>query len=1083
MKKRTSGWQILTLAVLTAALVVPAGAQIIQEKFNTVTGTGGGSFFTGAGFKAIANWDNGLTGENAFAGTAGNAHITSASALGVTNAGVGNSGAGRIAVSGGSFNILEENFNTATGVGGVTFLTGTGAPDTSGYTLNWDDGLTGEGAFGGTRNGALLIGGMSAQGLTTGGASNSGAGQLAVSNVDITSGYWYGGLQWSTGPLPGATPLYNPGFESGGGSFANWTKFNNCYIDHATVRTGGSAIKMFGNWSGPWNASGVYQDMPATEGQVWRLDCWSRQNATDNIVGTINYVVMKMEFWSVAGQKITEQETRILDANSPVATWIDNPPLDVTAPAGTARVRAVIVFLQPTTSGSVGGAGYVDDVYCRPISGPNTVNLADYTLSAQVKGVANSGAGETLGEYQLRIEDMDGNRLLFRNTANGNWQTIGGALTSAIEADATGTPATGVFNVNSPSYTIVAAFDNEHTTPWGRGGTLQLDNLLMGNSNSAGSNWYAGLFWNNLVLPTTDPSRLFLSADVLGSKIGGNYALRIEGFRTGSAGLNESFDTVTGLGGGLFLDYTAYAAGARYGSVVNWDNGISAENAYAGLSGNAEIYYDGVTPYGFSAQGLPTGGTSGTGAGEIRVEGIIYSAGDGWYAGLTWPGQGLASTTLANVTLTADVKGTVASGGSLGKYELRIEDAQGDRLYFSGTANGSWQHVGGPLSTATFGPALTGNGNGVFNTDSASYTVVLAFADETASWQYGGALAIDNLFLTPAVTQQQLGTITFTNTSNGSFQSNGGLLNLAANTFPNDINESFDTVTGEGGGAFLIPGQGNSATNGWDTGIVRENAFAGIWGDANIIGDVSARGCTTCGVSGGGAGQLIVNNIVPNTGGWWAGVNWNDAKPDMRDPTQVLMSADIKATVNTAAGEHYGPVQLRIEDDGQDYLGFTIMTDGTWQHVGGALSTATVGSIDNGDGIFNYNADTYTLTIVFSGNATDWGTGGTVTIDNLFLSGIKLGDCDSYTVTLTFADEIPTWGTAGTLTLDNLVFTPAPNCNGDQDVDLADFARFQAAFAGNGTPPSGYECADLNGDGKVNLSDFGLIPLSMRGPR
>jgi hypothetical protein len=359
----------------------------------------------------------------------------------------------------------------------------------------------------------------------------------------------------------------------------------------------------------------------------------------------------------------------------------------------------------------------------------------------------------------------------------------------------------------------------------------------------------------------------------------------------------------------------------------------------------------------------------------------------------------------------------------------------------------------------------------------------VAFRNETTTWQYGGGLTVDNLYLTPVTTRTQLGALSFSGAANGSFQNVGGLLAWATSTFPGDLDESFDTVTGVGGGPFLLPGQSNGATDGWDTGIVRENAFAGTWGDAVVVGSASAQGCTTCGFNGTGGGQIVVNDIQPNAGGWWAGLDWPGYAVDTRDLSLIYLTADVRGTVDAGAGQTLGPYQLRIEDDGNDYLAFNATATGAWQSIGGPLSTATLGTISGGDGIFNLYAASYTVTLVFSGNATDWGRGGTLTIDNVYLTGINFSDADSYTVTLTYANEVNTWGTSGTLTIDNLLFTPAPNCDDDSDVDLADFASFQRCFSGSGPVTSGCECADLNGDGHVNLADYDVFVGSLRGPQ
>ena len=56
-----------TVMLLASAFIAPAEAQVLEEDFNTVTGTGGGVFFSGLGYgdTGIFGWDNGIDGEGA----------------------------------------------------------------------------------------------------------------------------------------------------------------------------------------------------------------------------------------------------------------------------------------------------------------------------------------------------------------------------------------------------------------------------------------------------------------------------------------------------------------------------------------------------------------------------------------------------------------------------------------------------------------------------------------------------------------------------------------------------------------------------------------------------------------------------------------------------------------------------------------------------------------------------------------------------------------------------------------------------------------------------------------------------------
>ena len=158
--------------------------------------------------------------------------------------------------------------------------------------------------------------------------------------------------------------LANPSFE---GSLAGWGAFGNSYYEPTNLpaidpRTGTGLLKMFGNFSGGFNVSGVFQSFPAGPGQQYTLDCFSRHFSGDPMLGlgatSDNWAVMKIAFFN-GGTEIGSAEQIILDGTRPTDTWIDNAAVTGTAPAGTTSVQALILYLQPAFAG---GAAQFDDV-------------------------------------------------------------------------------------------------------------------------------------------------------------------------------------------------------------------------------------------------------------------------------------------------------------------------------------------------------------------------------------------------------------------------------------------------------------------------------------------------------------------------------------------------------------------------------------------------------------------------------------------------------------------------------------------------------------------------------------------------
>jgi len=1082
-RKPLAGFVAITAVMLGPTFLTQARAAILEEDFNTVTGTGGGIFLVGSGQSTLIDWDDGILDETAFGATQVHAHAVMA-AQGNLTSGVGGSGAGEVQVSSLTFHMMDENFDSVTGTGGGVFLLGDGVtPDTSGGTDDWDEGIGGEGAFFATHDGAILVGDVSAQGLP----GADGVGQMIVNNVDVTSGGWYGGLMWTIPGFPAdaAAVLRNGGFDADGynppfggdfepmywtiGGDGYWLQGDpswdgNVYLEGGVAPPLSSpvALKMWGAW---WtyapNDTFVYQDLPAQEGQLWRLDCFTFNDPNDALSGD-NRAEMRIEYYDIGNTLLGSQVSVILNASSPTGTWINNPAIQLTAPPGAVIARAGVAFVDddPNTGG---GAAYYDDVTFEVVAGPPAFDLSQFSLTADIRGEADPNVGEAHGHYQLRIEDSEGDRLVFKsaNVADGNWASLGGTLDTAEEQDADGNPVSGVFTPSSSTFTVVVAFDNDRATTWGTGGILEVDNLYMPNEFEDGS-YYAGLFWDNLPPPPTeDPRDLVLTADIKGNVPGGTYQLRLEGF-SHIPPVNEDFSTATGVGGVQLI-----APGGVAGDNPDWDTGIENVYAFAGVDNGVVTEPNG----GVWVQGSTSDGNPG-GCAVMEAHEIALGSDGLWYVGLAWTGQGLASDDLSAVTLTADIKGTWISGllEDPSRYILRIEDPQGDWIGFEDIVDGNWHNVGGLLS-AYNASGLGESGDGVFDIDtSAAYTVVVVMESENDG-DWGGTLYVDDVYITPPAepTKLERGQIVFNGVADGSFQSVGGLLSEGESTWP-------------GAGGCFWPGTGGIQN--WDRGIEGEEAFAGTW--LATIGSVCIEGDPTCGVGGGGGGRLTWSDTdVPSGGYMWLGAAWRLELDQMPfDPNQVEIYADVKGTWDPNEGQSPGIITVRFEQFepwADSRLAFDSIADGTYHTVGGPLSAAY-----QDGGVIDPDATMYSMVIIVHGPRTPtWGTGGTVEFDNVrvidhgvtvFEEDFELvygptpgflndaGELDSVTVTLTMENGAETWGGGGACPGD---------LDGDNDIDLADLAQLLGHYGM--TSGATYEDGDIDGDGDVDLSDLAAL--------
>ncbi len=657
---------------------------------------------------------------------------------------------------------------------------------------------------------------------------------------------------------------------------------------------------------------------------------------------------------------------------------------------------------------------------------------------------ASGIGGETIlsGSGYNEIDNWD-------NELNGEWAYAGTSETGSIGfASAWGLPSLGVDGTGAGQISVFG----------GNGG------------------WFAGLFWPDLAMSILDPERLVIRADVLGSRIGGAYELRFEGVRLLPFGVDENFSTVTGTGGGTIL-----ADGGFEGWTTNWDDGIDGEAAFAGIFGAAQIS-GGVSVRGVgSLDADPNADPDERGCGMLRVLDINIGPGGTWWAGLVWEDHVLTSPNLAEVELRAKVMGiaNMPRGQTFGTYGLRLEDSEFDWLAFEKTANGFFQDIGGPLSSATEG----GFGDGVFNVNAGPFKVVLVF--ENTTWGSGGSLYVDNLFFTGGFNAEVMGEVVFPGTATSDFRSAGGRLSTGISTFGN-IEENFDdTGSGTGGGRFWDNVSGpNGYTAGWDIGLEGEAAFAGYWGlDVAVNGGADAFVTLTGGVDGGAGGNITVEDVVVTApGGWWGGLMWPNQQFPAGDLSEIVLTAKIKGLIGS--GDRFGMYHLRIEDADKDFLGFVGTADGTFQEIGGPLSEAVEGTFI-GDGTFHRDHGPFTVVVAFYEELASWGTGGTLIVDDLFLTSAAFGTgADTFGAVLAFADEPRTWATGGSLTIDNLRVTiVTTDVNEDGDTDLDDCAAFQRCSTGEGGLVAD-ECLmfDFDGDNDVDSADWAVFRQSVGPP-
>ena len=211
----------------------------------------------------------------------------------------------------------------------------------------------------------------------------------------------------------------NGGFEQLGGTLNAWVVFGNS-INNVTsaaehVFDGDQSLKLFGQFNGNDNFSGISQGISVAEGDVVRASSSIFVDSMDTLVGTENEVVMKIEFFDEYGgvfgtsDLISEHQITIANSNSPEDLWTDYFLME-TAPTGAQEARLVFYFRQPHNEA---GAVHIDNSLIEVLShflagdynDNGIVDAADYTVWLQSIGgqagtLPNDIDGGPIGQAQ-----------------------------------------------------------------------------------------------------------------------------------------------------------------------------------------------------------------------------------------------------------------------------------------------------------------------------------------------------------------------------------------------------------------------------------------------------------------------------------------------------------------------------------------------------------------------------------------------------------------------------------------------------------------------------------------------------------
>lgn len=258
--------------------------------------------------------------------------------------------------------------------------------------------------------------------------------------------------------------LLNPSFETPGfpQTFANWDTFGGNIspdIDEL-VLDGAVSVKIFGNFTGGFNNSGMYQTLAATAnpGDVWEASVNTAHLTGDELQeGALAFV--SLVYIDANGVNLYDYATDALVPSDPSDTFLLRTAADV-APLGTAQVQIVIGLNQFEPTSDVNGDTVID-------GGDQAAGAAHFDLA----GLTFQTAGNAIPFRNGGFEDSIYGREFETWTAFGN----------------------GIGNVGQ-NYDVVRADGAAACFIYGQFNGAQNDSgVFQGVPASAGENWEASV--------------------------------------------------------------------------------------------------------------------------------------------------------------------------------------------------------------------------------------------------------------------------------------------------------------------------------------------------------------------------------------------------------------------------------------------------------------------------------------------------------------------------------------------------------------------------------------------------------------
>jgi beta-glucanase (GH16 family) len=275
--------------------------------------------------------------------------------------------------------------------------------------------------------------------------TNNGAGSVNFDDASLD-------MLWSPPNV-----LTNGGLEEGLSGWvpygASWTNYS-VNTDRMIALSGSNYFKVYGQFNGSNNFSGIYQDNSSAPGDIYTANSGAFTLSSDAIAAG-NAAWIEVTFRDAATNILALYRSTILDSTMPANTWLKLPVTNqynpttfaqtgtvsnLVAPPGTAFVRYQVLFYQPASSPT--GSVYIDQLSLSQAGTlvPSSITAVSPDSSLPFLSAANalnftvgSPSGVASNAVLVLLNGIDvSSQLAFAGTASNLNVTLAGLAPNAI---------------------------------------------------------------------------------------------------------------------------------------------------------------------------------------------------------------------------------------------------------------------------------------------------------------------------------------------------------------------------------------------------------------------------------------------------------------------------------------------------------------------------------------------------------------------------------------------------------------------------------------------------------------------------